>query len=176
MEKSWCLRAVLLALLLSGCGREAGWYPVPAQQSLDLGQDPGGIGSAVKMDDADAADYLVRDISSTPGNWRWAFLHPELRFRLHSSEGLHFTAEIAIVEATFRVTGPVTIGYFIEGRRLGAIRCDHPAKFEIDELVPPGWIQLDRYIHVSFEADRHWTSPQDGAQLSFLLFRAGFRQ
>jgi hypothetical protein len=167
---------LLTALLLDGCGRDAGWYPVPPQQSLDFAADPGGIGSAVNMQDGLAADYIVRDIGSTPGAWRWTFLHPELRFRVRSAQRLHFTGEIAIAEATFRVTGPVTIAYFIDGRRLGAIRCDHPAKYEIDEPVPAGWIQPNRYVHVRFEADRHWTSPDDGAQLSFLLFRAGFQQ
>jgi hypothetical protein len=148
---------------------------MPAQQSLNLGTDPNGIGPAVKMDDADASDYIVRDIGRMPGLSRWAFLHPELRFRVHQADGLHFTAEIAIQEVTFQATGPVSVAYFIDGRRLGSIHCDRPGKYQIDEPVAADWVQPDQYIHVTFEADHHWVSPGDGSQLSFRLFRAGFR-
>ena len=59
-------------LLLAACGRDAGWLPIPAQQSLDLGPDPAGVGPAVKMADPDANDYIVRDVGLMPGSWRWA--------------------------------------------------------------------------------------------------------
>lgn len=161
---------------LGGCGREAGWYPLPEQQSIDSGFEPGGIGPAVNMTDPDAANYIVRDIDRMPGAWRWALLHPELRFRVAKVEGLHFTAQFNIAEQTFRVTGPVEVGYSIDGKRLGSIRCDHPGTYEINEPVPNGWVEPGRYIHVTFEASKQWVSPSDGAQLSFLLSRAGFQQ
>ena len=163
-------------LFLAGCGREPGWFPVPAQQSFDLGTDPGGIGPAVKMGDADANDYIIRDIGRAPGVWRWAYRNPELRFRVTEPAGLHFIAEIAISATTFHSTGPVTVSYFIGGRRLGSIRCNHTGKYEIDQPVPPGWMKPGSYVHVSFDADRYWVSPDDRAQLSFLLFKAGFRK
>jgi hypothetical protein len=128
------------------------------------------------MTDPDADDYIVRDIGRMPGTWRWAFLHPELRFRVGQTEGLHFTAEIVIPEVTFKGTGPLKVVYSIDGRRLGSIDCDHPGQFQIDAAVPPRWLEANRYIHVTFDADRHWVSPDDGAQLSFLLFRAGFTE
>jgi hypothetical protein len=137
--------------------------------------DPGGVGPSVRMSDSDADDYIVRDIGRTPGAWRWAFAHPELRFRLRSTEGWRFTAEIAIPEVTFRVTGPVGISYFIDGRKLGSIRCGRAGRFDIGQPVPTGWVQTGRYIHVTFESDRHWVSPEDGAQLSFQLLQAGFQ-
>jgi hypothetical protein len=165
-----------LSLLSGACGREAGWLVVPAQQSLNLGLDPGGIGPSVKMSDPDAGDYIVRDIGSMPGAWRWAFAHPELRFRVGRTEGWRFTAQLAVPEVTFRVTGPVGIAYFVDGRKLGAIRCDHPGQFAIDQAIPAGWLEVGRYLHVTFEADRHWVSPEDGAELSFQLLQAGFQK
>jgi hypothetical protein len=103
-----CTLAVV-TLLAAACGREAGWIPIPPQQSLDLGMDPGGVGPSVSMSDVDASDYIVRDIDRMPpAAWRCAFVHPELRFRVHQAEGLRFTAQIAISQVTFRVTGPVT--------------------------------------------------------------------
>jgi hypothetical protein len=174
-----CARLIivaLIALLLWGCGREAGWYPVPGQLSLDSGFEPGGVGPAVKMTDADSSDYIVSDIDRMPGAWRWTFLHPELRFRVANTQGLHFTAQINIAEQTFQVTGPVVVTYSIDGKRLGSTRCDHPGTYEIDEPVPVGWLETGRYLHVTFDADKHWVSPGDGAQLSFLLSQAGFQQ
>src|SRR5215469_6463584 len=160
-----CLRFLLAALtaaFLAGCGREAGWYPVPGQQSLDLGFDPGGVGPAVKMDDADAGDYIIRDIVGAPGTWRWTLIHPELRFRVWKTEALHFTAQINIAEQTFRVTGPVAVSYAVDGKQLGKIQCDHPGTYEIDTPVPAGWVPAGRYVHVTFETDKHWVSPSDG--------------
>jgi hypothetical protein len=174
-----CVRTCALAALIilaGACGREAGWYPIPAQQSLDLGSDPSGVGAFVKMSDADADDYIVHDIGRMPGVWRWAFTHPELRFRLKSAEGTHFVGEIAIPDITFRVTGPVRITYFIDGRMLGSIRCDRSGKFDIDQAVPAGWVEGNRYVHVTFETDRRWVSPDDGAELSFQLLQAGFQK
>ena len=162
--------------MTAGCARDPGWLPIPAQQSLELGLDPGGVGSSVNMADPDANDYIVRDIGLMPGTWRWAFLHPELRFRVAHAEGLRFTAEVHIPEVTFKVTGPVAVTYLINGRRLGSVRCDHPGRCAIDRAVPPAWLVPGDYIHVTFDADRHWVSPDDGAQLSFLLLRAGFAE
>ena len=166
----------LLSDLLAGCGRDTAWYPIPAQHSLDLGPDPGGVGSSVKMADPDANDYIVRDIGLMAGIWRWAYLHPELRFRVANAEGLRFAAEINIPEVTFKVTGPVVVTYSVDGRRLGFVRCDHPGTYTIDHPVPAAWLMPGAYIHLTFDADRHWVSPDDGAQLSFLLLRAGFVQ
>jgi hypothetical protein len=166
----------LLNVLLAACGRDAGWYPIPPQQSLDLGPDPGGVGPSVKMADPDANDYIVRDIGLMPGTWRWAFLHPELRFRVAHPEGIRFAAEIHIPEVTFKVTGPVVVTYAVDGRRLGFVRCDHPGTYTIDHPVPAAWLAPAAYIHLEFDADRHWVSPDDGAQLSFLLLSAGFIQ
>ena len=173
-----CFRgaAFCVILVLASCARDPGWLPIPAQQSLDLGPDPGGIGPSVRMGDPDANDYIVGDIGLMPGTWRWTFLHPELRFRVAHAEGQRFTAEINIPEVTFKVTGPVVVAYLLNGRRLGFVRCDHPGTYSIDHAVPSVWLAPGDYIHVSFDADRHWVSPEDGAQLSFLLSRAGFTE
>jgi hypothetical protein len=164
----------MAGLLTLSCGRPAGRYPVPEQRSLDLGVDPGGIASFITMADPAADDYIVRDISRERGVFRWAFLHPELRFRVKQSDHLHFTAELAIPEVTFKVTGPVNISYLVDGKTLGSVHCDHAGKYEVAKPVPQGWVQPDQYIHVTFAADRKWVSPDDGAQLTFLLFNAGF--
>ena len=52
---------------------------------------------------------------------------------------LNFAAEFAIPEVTYKVTGPVTVSYAVNGRTLGTIRCDHPGDFQVEKPVPKGW-------------------------------------
>jgi hypothetical protein len=171
-------REILLVVIAcaapSGCGWQPGVYAVPPQRSLDLGLDPGGLGPFIAMDDPIAPDYIVRDISDERGFRRWAFVHPELRFRVRQTGHLKFAAEFAIPEVTFKVTGPVTVSCAVNGRVLGSIRCPHAGDFRLEADVPAGVVEPNKEAHVTFEAHPRWISPDDGAQLSFFLRSAGF--
>ena len=168
------LLLVIGALLTASCGRQPGVYAAPQQRSLDLGRDPDGALPFVTMDDPSADSYLVNDISPDRGFRRWAFAHPELRFRVADASHLVFTAEFAIPDATFKVTGPVTVSYAVNGRTLGTLQCSHAGDFRLAEPVPDGLVEPDKSTRVTFEATPRWISPEDGAQLSFLLRSAGF--
>jgi hypothetical protein len=168
------LPLVIGALLTVSCGRQPGVYAAPPQGSLDLGPDPDGPHAFVFMDDPLVDDYLVNDISPERGLRRWAFTRPELRFRVKEVGHLIFTAEFAIPEVTYKVTGPVTVSFAVNGRTLSTIRCDHAGDFHLKALVPDGLVEADKFIRVTFEANPRWISPDDGAQLSFLLRSAGF--
>jgi hypothetical protein len=174
------LRRILLAaiagVLTGACGRRDGSFPLPAQQSLDLGPDPGGPRGMVSMDDPDAGAFLVRDISSERGVSRWAFRHPELRFRVKDARNLIFAVEFAIPDVTFRVTGPVTVSCAVNGKTLATMRCDRAGDYRIERAVPEGLVEPGRPIRVTLEANPRWVSPDDGAELSFLLHSAGFTQ
>jgi hypothetical protein len=167
---------VIGALLSASCGREAEVYPMPAQKQTALGPDPGGLGPFIAMDDPAAPEYLVKDMSTEKGFRRWAFEHPELRFRLNETSHLKFTADFAIPEVTFKVTGPVTVQCAVNGRTLGAMRCDHAGDYHFEKKVPEGLVKAGEAVHVTFDANPRWISPDDGAQLSFLLRSAGFSQ
>lgn len=167
---------IVICLLTASCGWRPGSYPPPAQQSLDLGGDPGGVGSFIKMEDPAADYHVVRDFMPVHGPLRWAFVHPELRFRVKDTRNLKFAMEFAIPEVTFRVTGPVTVSCDVNGKRLGSIRCNHAGDYRLEKPVPDGWIRPEQYVHVTFETHPRWVSPEDGAQLSFLLRSAGFTQ
>lgn len=167
---------VLAGVLTGACGRRAGSFPLPAQQSLDLGPDPGGLRGVVKMDDPDADAFLVRDISSEHGVSRWAFRNPELRLRVTDARDLKFVVEFAIPDVTFRVTGPVTVSCAVNGKTLATMRCGHAGDYRMEHAVPKGLVEPGQPIHVTFEANPRWISPDDGAQLSFLLRSAGFSQ
>ena len=168
------LLVVIAAISANACGRRPPAFAVPAQRSTDLGPDPGELRSVVRMDDPDAGEFLVRDISPERGLRRWAFLHPELRLSVADVRNLKFTAEFAIPEVTYKVTGPVTVSCTVNGKRLGQIRCDHPGDYRLEEPVPEGLLEARKPISVAFEANPRWISPEDGAQLSFLLRSVGF--
>src|SRR5450756_1727680 len=127
------LLPVIGALLTVSCGREPGVFAAPPQRSFDLGPDPDGPHAFVTMDDPVVDDYIVNEISPERGFRRWAFTRPELRFRLNDVRHLIFTAEFAIPEVTYKVTGPVTVTYAVNGRTLGAIRCDHHRDFRLEK-------------------------------------------
>jgi hypothetical protein len=171
----WGIVLVLIAgASTTACGREPGRFAPPAQRSLDLGPDPGVPRELVRMNDPDADAFLVRDISPEPGETRWAFLHPELRLSVADARHLTFAAEFAIPEVTFRVTGPVMVWCAINGKNLAAMRCDHAGDYRLEHAVPEGLVEANKPIRVTFEANPRWVSPEDGAELSFLLRTVGF--
>ena len=169
-----CLPLGIVVLLSMSCGRQPGAYAAPPQRSLDLGPDPGGELAFVKMDDPQASEFLVKDISPASDFRRWAFIHPELRFRVRETGRLIFTTELTVPEVTYKVTGPVTVTYSVNGRALGTLRCDHAGDYKIEKPVPEGLVEPGKFISVTFEAHPRWVSPEDRAELSFLLRSAGF--
>ena len=168
------LPLAIVALLSISCGRQPGVYAAPPQRSTDLGPDPGSDLAFVKMDDPQANEFLVKDISPGSDFRRWAFIHPELRFRVKDARNLTFTAELTVPEVTYKVTGPVTVTYSVNGKTLGTLRVDHPGDFQIEKAVPEGVVEPGKYISVTFDAHPRWISPEDHAELSFLLRSAGF--
>ena len=168
------LLPVMGALLTVSCGRQPGVFAAPPQRSLDLGRDPDMSMAYITMDDPQVDDYLESDISGDKGFRRCAFLHPELRFHVQDMRNLIFAAEFAIPEVTYKVTGPVTVSYAVNGRTLGTLRCSHPGDFRIEKPVPEGLVEPGKAVRVTFATEPRWVSPEDGAQLSFLLRGAGF--
>jgi hypothetical protein len=165
---------VMGVAMTAGCGWKPGTYPPPPQQSLDLGLDPGHLKAFVFMDDPTVEEYIVADVSPEKGLRRWAFLHPELKFQVKDPSHLKFVAEFALPEVTYKVTGPVTVSGTVNGHPVGSIRCDHAGDWRIEKPVPDGLVKEGEEIHVTFEANPRWVSPEDGAQLSFFLRGAGF--
>ena len=164
----------IIAVLTLSCGRPSGVYAAPPQRSLDLGPDPGGLGPFVTMDDPVSDEYIVKDVSPGRDFRRWAFVAPELRFMVKEPGRLKFVADFTVPGVTYKVTGPVTVAYAVGGRKLGVMRCAEPGDFHVEQAVPEGWIEPGKQVHVTFEATPRWISPEDGAQLSFLLRSVGF--
>ena len=160
--------------LASSCEWRAGSYPPPPQFSLVGAEDPAALGPFIEMGDPRSDDFVVRDVTPEHAALRWTFLDPELRFRLKETAGLSFEMRFVLADATFKVTGPVTVSCAIEGRPLGAMRCDHAGEYRFIKPVPESWLATGKEIHVTFSAEPRWVSPEDGNQLGFLLRSAGF--
>jgi hypothetical protein len=173
--RSFVLRAIIIVLLagLAGCGREAGWQPLPAQRAASGARDPGELSNSVRMDDATASEYIVKDITEDPSAWRWALVRPELKLIVKDARKLKLWMELAIPPVTFRVTGPVVVTAYVNGRSLGPMRFAEPGRHRYEKPVPDGWVQPDVPVIVAAEVDKRWISKDDGAQLSFLLNSVG---
>jgi hypothetical protein len=167
---------VMGTVLAAGCGRTPGTYPPPRQQSLDLGMDPGHLKPFIYMDDPTVEEYIVSDISPEKGLRRWAFVRPELKFQVKDTSHLKLAAEFALPEVTYKVTGPVTVSGAVNGHDVGSLRCDHAGDWRLEKPVPDGVVKAGEEIHVTFQANPRWVSPDDGAQLSFFLRGAGLTQ
>ncbi len=166
--------AVWVCLLAVGCSRPGPAYPPPPQRPVEVFPDPGGLVSFVKMGAPLANEHIVRDIDVYLSDWRWAHAHPQMRFAVPRRRDLKFSAEFAIVDATFQTTGPVTVTCAINGRRIAAWHCDRPGQRRMEAAVPGGWLKPGAEVTVDLVADKLWTAPSDGARLGFLLGSAGF--
>jgi hypothetical protein len=162
-------------LLLAACSRTPDIYQPPIQRKPLTGPEAR-LGSYVNMNELNADAYIVRDISRTTeaGMWRWTFRHPQLRFFLRGIDKLKFVMDMGVSETTFKGTGPVVLTIRINERELDKIRFDQPGDRHFEKPVPAGLLQAGSENFVSFETDKQWISPEDGAVLSFVLTRAGF--
>ena len=166
------------ALLLAGCVNIPDTYAPPIQRSPQYGPESHPASHFVAMAGANPEDYIVRDVlPGDPGNaWRWTGKRPELRFQLSFTNDLRFVMDLSVPEATFAQRGPVTISFFINGKLLDKVRYEKPGEMHFSKPVPAAWLRTDAPTLVAAEIDKVWVAPSDGAQLGFILSRAGFVQ
>ena len=76
---------------------------------------------------------------------------------------------------TFRLTGPVTLTFSINGRSLDRVRYEKPGEQQYTHQVPPEFLKPQAINIVGVEPDKV-AAPNPGEKLSFLLIRAGFTE
>jgi hypothetical protein len=162
-------------LLACSCSRQPAYFNVPRQQRAFTGQDPQPDLRYVAMSNPSVSRFIVKDIVAGPGGdrRRWTFSRPELRLLFHDAENQKLTANFDVVPDTFRVTGPITVAFFVNGARVGSVYCPKPGSYHFEAGIEDGILQSGEVTTVAAEADKPWTSPVDGAQLGFLLVDAG---
>ena len=71
----------------------------------------------VEMSDPDASLHVVKDIyGPTDPSWRWTSQNPTVQLLLISTENLKLQADFAIWDDGFKTTGPLEIGFPVNGR------------------------------------------------------------
>jgi len=131
----------------------------------------------VEMSDPDASLHIVKDIygASNP-SWRWSAQNPTLQLLLFSTENLKFIADFAIWDDSFKVTGPVEIAYFVNGRQLDKIRYATAGNKHFEKPVPPDWLSVDQDTNIAMSVDKLYIAPRDGLKFGVILVRMGFKQ
>jgi len=168
--------AALLCLLCAACVRMDEWYAPPMQRKPMAGPVVSPLRHFVSMNDPRAGDYLVRDVSATlEGNaFRWTRKRPTLRFVVQSTENLRFVMDFFLSPDTMKVTGPVTISYYINNHLLDRVRYDKPGLVHFEKPVNPEWLTAGAETLVAAELDKVYIAPADQAALGIVLSRAGF--
>ena len=178
--RSFVLRPLLLSLCLClyGCSNEPEWYSLPMQRTFNPNAEPKVVGSIISMESPHVDNYIVSGIiTREPGSsWRWANPKAELRFALTETKNVKFVADFVIADDTYKLTGPVTMQFLIDGKAFASQRYDSSGEKHFETMVEPGLLRSDAPMVVAAQVDKFYESPTDGVQLGFLLIRMGFTQ
>ena len=174
--KSRYFLVTALWLLITSCLRMDEWYAPPVPRKPMTGPVVSPVRHFVNMNDPHAEDYFVRDISDTlEGNaFRWTRQRPALRFVLQSTENLRFVMDFFLSPDNMKVTGPVTISYYINNHLLDRVRYEKPGVLHFEKPVNPEWLTAGTETLVVAELDKVYIAPADKAVLGMVLTRAGF--
>ena len=84
-----------------------------------------------------------------------------------------FVMDFALPEPTFRVTGPVTLTFSLNGRLLDKQRFAEMGQQHYEHEVADGLLRFGAINLVSIDADKVFVAG-DGVRLSFPFSRVGF--
>ena len=165
---------LLPALLAAGCHQLPDYPPPPQREALPR-PDPIALSYFLNVANPNAAAYIVKDVGGKTegGGFRWAFAHPVLRFIVPPMDHAKFVMDFALPEPTFRVTGPVTLTFSLNGRLLDKQRFAEMGQHHYEHEVADGFLRFGAVNLVSIEPDKVFVA-DDGAKLSFPFSRVGF--
>jgi hypothetical protein len=165
-------------LCLAACDRLPESYPPPEQRHPVEGFNPGPDAMMVDMDNPDATLHIVKDIYGANGgtSWRWTKQEPTVKLLLLSTENLKFSADFALWDDSFKITGPLEISFLVNGRELDKMRYDSPGVKHFEKPVSPDWLSVDGDTTIAMSVDKLYVAPRDGAQFGVILTRMGFKE
>jgi hypothetical protein len=166
----------LVCLCLAACDRLPESYPPPEQRQPVAGLSPGPDAMLVSMDGTAADPLIVKDIygSSTGVPWRWTKQAPTVRVLVLSTENIKFSADFAIWDDGFKITGPVEISFLVNGKLLEKVRYMTPGNKHFEKPVPADWLVENGEASVAMSVDKPYTA-RDGAKFGVILARLGLR-
>ena len=128
----------------------------------------------LEMSATDAELHIVRDIAKGPAeSWRWSGQNPTVRLHLVYADGLKYHLDFAIADDTFKVTGPVTLTFQVNGKPLASQRFDTPGHRVWEAPVPPGLLTSGDDNTLGVMVDKVWASPGDGSRLGIIILNIG---
>jgi hypothetical protein len=171
------LLPALCLLLCAGCSSLPDSFPPPPQRPALDAQGGLPVGYFVYMEDPESDRYIVQGFASkSEGTWRWAYEHPVLQFWGPDMPRVQFFMDFSIPERTFRVTGPVTLTFSLNGKVFDHLLCAQPGQQHYSHEAPAGLLLKNAMNVVSIQPDKFWVSKEDGTKHGFVLARAGFSE
>jgi hypothetical protein len=167
------LAAAILVFSLTGCQNLPPPLPLPEQFVPFETFRPYRISRTVSMGDEAAATHFVSGILPLVGTWAWTNKRPTVKLTTAGTENVLYVIDFSIADVTFKDTGPVTVTFFVNDHALGTQLYDKPGAKHWEKLVPGEWLQPKSETLVAAEIDKVWKSPDDGAQLGFILSNIG---
>ena len=130
----------------------------------------------VSMGSSNADPFIVKDIYGGSGiPWRWTNKEPTVRVGVLSTDPLKFSADFALWQDAFKITGPLTISFLVNGKLLDKIRYTTPGDKHFEKTVPEDWLVGSNEATVGLSIDKLYTAPTDGAKFGVILVRLGLK-
>jgi len=123
---------------------------------------------------SNAVYILGGSVRPSKRNQAWTYDPPAMRFYVKDIKKLTLHG-LAIAEATFAQTGPVTLAVVVNCQLLERKRYGKPGSYSLVLPVPVDVLKADSLNTVTIEPDKVFVAKEDGAKLSFILTGAGFR-
>lgn len=131
----------------------------------------------VSMGGASADPFIVKDIyggGKIP--WRWTKQEPTVRVLVLSADHIKFSTDFALWNDAFKISGPVTISFLVNGKLLDKIRYTTPGDKHFEKPVPADWLADGNEATVGLSIDKLYTAPADGAKFGVILTRLGLER
>ena len=124
-----------------------------------------------------AADpFIVKDIyGSSNISWRWTRKDPTVRVAVLSADSMRFSTDFALWNDSFKITGPLTISFLVNGNLLDKIRYTSPGEKHFEKPVPPDWLAGQNEATVALSVDKLYTAPDSGNKFGVILVRLGLK-
>ena len=169
-----CLFAVLC---MAACDRLPDSYPPPEQRPPVERITPGPDAMMVSMQGSDAALAIVKDIYPNISGiqWRWTKQQPTVRILVLSTAGIKYSADFALWDDAFKITGPLELSFLVNGKLLDKVRYTTSGNKHFEKLVPSGWLIGNTDATLALAVDKLYTAPADGAQFGVILVRIGLK-
>jgi hypothetical protein len=163
--------------LLYSCQNMPAPYPLPAQQHGFENARPHRVGYFVDTSDPNSVSQILSGITpGGPAPSKWTLQNPAVRVVPHTNQGLRYTIDFDVPNVTFRVTGPVTLTFLVNGHVLESVRYVVAGSYHYEKPVPPDWMTPFSDTTLAVHIDKVFIAAADGAELGFILTRIGLTQ